>query len=74
MVKLKIRRIGDELGAVFPPELLKSLHASEGTELCVVQDNGGYRLVSEHGETEILMEAFEDMCQRYSGTLRKLAE
>ena len=44
MDKLKIRRIGNSLGAILPSELLNRLHVGEGDEVFVIEDQDGVKL------------------------------
>ena len=49
MVRVKIRRVGNSLGATFPKELLDALNVEEGDRKSVVQgksvDLGGRRII-----------------------------
>lgn len=74
MTNLKIRRIGNSLGAILPAELLKKLRVGEGDELYVVEDEDGVRLTPYDPDFDDAMRVFEKGRKRYRNALRKLAE
>jgi putative addiction module antidote len=41
MVAIKLRKIGNSLGAVFPKETVNRLRAKEGDELYLIEGPGG---------------------------------
>lgn len=41
MVELKVRKIGNSLGVVFPKEVINRLHTGEGEQLFLVEQPTG---------------------------------
>ena len=74
MTKLKIRRIGNSLGAILPAEVLKHLGLGEGDEILVVEDEDGLKLTSYDPDFDDAVAAFEEGRKKYRNALRKLAE
>ncbi|MBI2432808.1 MAG: AbrB/MazE/SpoVT family DNA-binding domain-containing protein [Candidatus Hydrogenedentes bacterium] len=74
MHKLKIRRIGNSLGAILPADVLERLHVGEGEELFLVEEGDGVKLSPYDPEFEAVLRAFEDGQKKYRNALRKLAE
>jgi len=74
MTTLKVRRIGNSLGAILPNEVLQRLRVGEGDELFVIEDETGVRLTAYNPDFEQAFAAFEEGRKRYRNTLRKLAE
>jgi putative addiction module antidote len=72
--KLKIRRVGGSLGAIFPKELLERIGAQEGDEIAAVETSEGILLRAQDPAFDEAMEAFEQVRKRYRNTLRRLAE
>lgn len=71
---LKIRRVGNSLGAVFPKELLDELHVAEGDEVRVVRRGADLVLTAAAPELDAALAAFEVGRRQYRNTLRRLAE
>jgi len=74
MTKLKVRRIGNSLGAILPTEVLRRLRVGEGDELFVVEDDEGVRLTPYDPDFDEALEAFEEGRKRYRNALRRLAQ
>ncbi|GMV95471.1 MAG: addiction module antidote protein [Candidatus Hydrogenedentota bacterium] len=74
MDKLKIRRIGNSLGAIIPAEMLARLHIAEGDEVHAIIEPDGIKLTPYDPEFDAAMEAFETGRRRYRNALKKLAE
>jgi len=74
MKKLKIRKIGNSLGAIFNAEMLAHLNVEEGDELFAIVDKDGLRLTPYNPDFEESMEIFDDYHKRYRNMFRKLAE
>ena len=74
MTRLKVRRIGNSLGAILPTEMLKHLGLEEGDEIFVVEDENGVRLTSYDPDFDDAVAAFEEGRKKYRNALRKLAE
>lgn len=74
MHKIKIRKIGNSLGAILPAEMLERYQLKEGEEVFVMEDPTGFRITPYDPEFEKAVNIFEDFRKRYRNTLRKLAE
>lgn len=74
MDKLKIRKIGNSLGAIIPADVLARLRVGEGDELHVIEDADGIRLTPYDPEFDAAMSAFAEGRRRYRNSLKKLAE
>jgi putative addiction module antidote len=74
MDKLKIRRIGNSLGAIIPAEVLARLRVGEGDELHVIVEADGVRLTPFDPEFDAAMSALEEGRRTYRNALKKLAE
>jgi len=72
--KIKIRRVGGSLGAIFPKDLLEELNVGEGDELVVLRNGTDITLARTDPDLEKVMDAFEVIRKRYHNTLQKLAE
>ncbi|HIJ64632.1 MAG TPA: AbrB/MazE/SpoVT family DNA-binding domain-containing protein [Candidatus Hydrogenedentes bacterium] len=74
MTTLKVRRIGNSLGAILPYEVLQRLRVGEDDELFVIEDSDGVRLTPYNPDFEQAFATFEEGRKRYRNTLRKLVE
>ena len=74
MTKLKVRRIGNSLGAILPSEVLNRLRVGEGDEIFVIEDEDGVKLTPYDPDFEEALEAFEGGRKKYRNALRKLAQ
>lgn len=74
MHKIKIRKIGNSLGAIFNAELINHLKVGEGDEVFVIEDKDGVRLTPYDPDFEESMEIFEEYNRRYRNMFKKLAE
>lgn len=75
MSTMKIRRIGNSLGAIFPAELLTQLHVGDGDVLYATEDGkGGMNITPYDPDFAEAMEVFERGRRKYRNALRKLAE
>jgi putative addiction module antidote len=72
--RIKIRRVGGSLGAIFPKDLLEELNVGEGDELVVLRNGTDITLARTDPDLEKVMDAFEVIRKRYHNTLQKLAE
>ncbi|MBE9170047.1 AbrB/MazE/SpoVT family DNA-binding domain-containing protein [Pleurocapsales cyanobacterium LEGE 06147] len=73
-MKLKLRKIGNSLGATFPKEILDKLQVEEGDTIFVTQTPDGVQLTAYDPEFEAVMQAAEDVTRRYRNALRELAK
>lgn len=74
MQKIKIRKIGNSLGAIFSADLVAHLNVAEGDEVFAIEDKDGVRLTAYDPDFEESMQAFEKYNKRYRNMFRKLAE
>lgn len=74
MVKVKVRKIGNSLGAILPGEVAARLRVKEGDTLSVTQTPDGIQLSPYDPQFEAAMKAFERGRARYRNALRRLAK
>lgn len=74
MKKLKVRRIGNSLGAILPTDVLKHLRVGEGDEIFVIEEKDGVKLTAYDPDFDDALAAFEAGRRKYRDALRKLAE
>lgn len=74
MQKLKIRKIGNSLGAILPNETLASLHLKEGDVVYLIEEKDGVKLTPYDPEFEAAMEAFEEGRRTFRNALHELAK
>ncbi|MFM2314185.1 MAG: hypothetical protein RLZZ04_3461 [Cyanobacteriota bacterium] len=73
-MKLKIRKIGNSLGASIPKEILEQMNVGEGDSLYVTQTADGIKLTPYDPEFELAMEAAKNITNRYRNALKELAK
>ena len=73
-MKLKIRKIGNSLGASIPKEILEQMNVGEGDTLYVTKTPQGIQLTPYDPEFERAMEAAKDITSRYRNALKELAK
>jgi putative addiction module antidote len=75
MVELKVRKIGNSLGVIFPKEVINRLHTGEGGQLFLVEaSDGSYPITPYDPAFEKKMEKVEDIVSRYRNALHGLAK
>ena len=75
MQALKLRKIGNSFGVVFPKEVLGQIGVSEGDSLFLVETpEGTFQLTPYDPEFEKQMEIAERGMSKYRNTLRTLAQ
>ena len=74
MFKVKVRKIGNSLGAILPIEVAARLRVKEGDSLSVTETPDGIELSPYDPDFEEAMEAFERGSVRYRNALRRLAK
>lgn len=73
--ELKLRKIGNSVGLVFPKEVLAILKAQEGDNVQVTEAaDGSIRLNTAKTEVSKQMKIAQDIMERYRNTLRELAK
>ena len=73
-MKLKIRKIGNSLGASIPKEILDKMNVREGDNLYVTQTPDGIHLTPYDPEFETAMQAAKDITNRYRNAMKELAK
>jgi putative addiction module antidote len=73
MLKVKVRKVGNSLGAILPVEVAARLRVKEGDSLSVTETPDGVQLSPYDPEFEAAMEAFGRGRVRYRNALRRLA-
>jgi putative addiction module antidote len=74
MVALKLRAIGNSVGAVLPKDVLTRLHVQEGDTLYLTEAADGYRLTPYDPEFEAQMDAARKVMKKRRNLLRELAK
>lgn len=75
MLELKLRKVGNSVGIVFPKEALSYLKVDEGDVLCVTEGSeGSLRISPAKSDFNRQMQAAQDVIARYRNTLRELAK
>jgi putative addiction module antidote len=74
MLKVKVRKVGNSLGAILPAEVAARLRVKEGDSLSVTETPDGVQLSPYDAEFDRSMEAFERGRSRYRNALRRLAK
>lgn len=73
-MKLKIRKIGNSLGASIPKEILEKLMVKEGDYLYVTETPEGILLSPYDPEFAEVLQIAKDVSSRYRNALKQLAE
>jgi putative addiction module antidote len=74
-LELKLRRIGNSVGIVFPKEALAHLKARSGDTLCATDAaDGTLRIAAVKPEVARQLEVAQVIMRRYRNTLRELAK
>ena len=73
-MKLKIRKIGNSLGATIPKEILEKLMVKEGDYLYVTETPEGILLSPYDPEFAEVLQIAKDVSSRYRNALKQLAE
>ena len=74
MIKVKVRKIGNSLGAILPAEVAARLRVKEGDSLSVTETPDGIQLSPYDQEFDAAMKAFGRGRGRYRNALRRLAK
>jgi len=75
VAELKLRALGNSIGAVIPKEALARLNATEGDTLYLTETpDGGFRLTANDPEFAETMAIAEGFMKRYRNALRELAK
>ena len=71
---LKIRRVGNSLGAILPKDITEALHVEEGDELYVISTPDGIKLTPYDPDFAEAMEGAGQFMDVHRNALKKLAE
>ncbi|MBV8749446.1 MAG: AbrB/MazE/SpoVT family DNA-binding domain-containing protein [Candidatus Eremiobacteraeota bacterium] len=74
MIALKLTKIGNSVGAVFPRELLARLHVEAGDTVYVTESPDGVRVTPYDPAFAGQMEAAEKVMKKRRSVLRELAK
>jgi putative addiction module antidote len=74
MVALKIRKVGNSLGATIPQDIAARLNVKEGDSLFLTEAPGGYLITPYDPEFERQMDAASSIMKRRRNVLRELAK
>lgn len=74
MVALKLRAIGNSVGAVLPKDALSRMHVEAGDTLYLTEAPGGYRLTPYEPDFEAQMTAARKIMKKRRNVLRQLAK
>jgi len=74
MIEVKLRRIGNSLGAVFPRAALERLNLHEGERIFLTETPDGYRITPFDPEFARQMEIAEEGMAAFRNTLRALSQ
>jgi putative addiction module antidote len=73
MIKLKVTKIGDSVGVIFPKELMDKLNIKDGDALYLVETPDGFEVKSDDAELMQQMEVAEEVMREDHDVLSKLA-
>ena len=75
VLELKLRKVGNSVGIVFPKEALAKLNATEGDTVTLTDDaDGSLRIKASDPEFARQMSLAEDIIKRYRNALHELAK
>ena len=74
MLKIKLRKIGNSLGATFPKEALARMKVEDGDTLILTECKDGYVVTPYDADFEDAMTAFERTNRKFRNALRELAK
>ena len=75
MFELKVRKFGDSLGVILPPDALDRLGAKDGDALFLTEGpDGGYRITPYDPAFEAKLTKAEEIIGRYRNTLHALSK
>ena len=73
-MKLKLKKMGNSIGTTFPKEILDKLQVNEGDTLYLTETPDGIELTAYDPEFEQVMEAAEEIIDRYYNAFKELAK
>ena len=73
-MELKVRKIGNGYGALFPKQMLDEMRVTEGSVLNVTKVDGVYQIFPHDPEFAAALKAFRDTEPEHQNTYRELAK
>lgn len=73
MYKIKIRKVGNSLGATIPKEVLEKLRVTEGDTVFVTETPDGVKLSAYNPEFERAMSIYKQGSHKYRNAMNELA-
>lgn len=74
VLALKLTKIGNSVGGVFPKEVMTRLHVEQGDTLYLTEAPGGFRVTPYEPEFEEQMEAARRVMKKRRNVLCELAK
>jgi putative addiction module antidote len=74
MIALKLTKVGNSVGAIFPKELLAQMRVTAGDIIYLTESPDGVRVTPYNPNFARQMEAAEKIMKKRRGVLRKLAK
>jgi putative addiction module antidote len=75
VLELKLRKVGNSIGVVFPKEALSHMNVAEGDSLFLTESpDGALRVTPQSPDFAKKMKTFESLSRRYRNALRELAK
>jgi putative addiction module antidote len=74
MVKLKVRKVGNSMGTIFPVEFVKKMNLEEGDYLFLLDTPEGYKVTPYDPDFEQAMDEYRKGKKTYRNALRELAK
>ena len=73
-MQLKVQKIGDDFGIIFPQQLTMMLAITEGSLIDVEEQKGSLHLIPADGEIQRQVESFKQTEAMHRDTYRALAK
>ncbi|MGK7895084.1 MAG: AbrB/MazE/SpoVT family DNA-binding domain-containing protein [Xenococcus sp. (in: cyanobacteria)] len=73
MYKIKIRKVGNSLGATIPKEILEKLRVGEGDTVFITEISDAVKLSAYDPEFEKAMSIYKQGSRQYRNALKELA-
>ncbi|MBF2021970.1 MAG: AbrB/MazE/SpoVT family DNA-binding domain-containing protein [Hydrococcus sp. C42_A2020_068] len=73
-MQLKIRKIGNSYGVIFPSEMISRLKVAEGDSVYVTESAEGYNISAFDPDFAETMAAFEETYRQYRNAFKELAK
>jgi putative addiction module antidote len=73
-MQVKLIKIGNSIGTIFPKEVLDQLGLNDGDTLELIVSSDGIQLVAHDPNFDLVMEAYQTGASQYRNALRELAD